>query len=88
MQEASFTGILRTLAIILIIYYSFKIVLRYLFPFFIKRTMNKMEDKFKAEQEAQQPPKKVGETTIDRQPQQQEKKSDTGGEYIDYEDVD
>ena len=82
MQEASFTGILRTLAIILVIYYSFKIVLRYLFPFFIKRTMNKMEDKFKAEQEAQQPPKKVGETTIDRQPQQPVKKQDDSGEYL------
>ncbi len=87
MQEASLTGLLRTLAIILVVYYSIKIIARYVFPLFIKRTMNKMEDKFRAQQETQQPQHKVGETVIDKKPQSQNKKPDSG-EYIDYEEVD
>ena len=87
MQEASLTGLLRTLAIILVIYYGIRIIARYVFPLFIKRTMNKMEDKFRAQQEAQQPQHKVGETVIDKTPQSQNKKSESG-EYIDYEEVD
>lgn len=87
MQEASFTGLLRTLAIILVIYYSLKIIARYVFPLFVKRTMNKMEDKFRAQQEAQQPQHKVGETIIDKKPQSQKREKE-GGEYIDYEEID
>lgn len=86
MYEASFTGLLRTLAIILVVYYSLKIIARYVFPLFIKRTMNKMEDKFRAQKEAQQPQHKVGETVIDKKPQTRNKKTD-GGEYIDYEEI-
>lgn len=86
MQEASFTGLLRTLAIILVIYYGLKIIARYVFPLFIKRTVNKMEDKFRAQQEAQQPQQKVGETIIDKKPQTRKKGTD-GGEYIDYEEI-
>jgi len=86
MQEASLMGLLRTLAIILLIYYGLKIIARYVFPLFVKRTMNKMEDKFRAQQEAQQPQHKVGETVIDKKPQPRKKETDSG-EYIDYEEI-
>ena len=86
MQEASLIGFIRTLAIILVIYYGLKIIVRYVFPLFIKRTMNKMEDKFRAQQEAQQPQHKVGETVIDKKPQTRKKETD-GCEYIDYEEI-
>ncbi len=87
MQEASFTGLLRTIAIFLVIYYALKIIARYVFPLFVKRTMNKMEDKFRAQQEAQQPHHKAGETVIDKKPQSHKKEADSG-EYIDYEEID
>ena len=87
MQEASMTGLVKTLAIILVVYYSFKLVGRYILPLFIKRTMNKMEERFKAQQEAQQPQQKVGEISIDKKPKTQKKVSDKGGEYIDYEEI-
>jgi len=86
MYEASFTGLLRTLAIILVVYYSIKIIARYVFPLFIKRTMNKMEDRFREQQEAQQPQHKVGETVIDKKPSSKGKEAE-GGEYIDYEEI-
>jgi len=88
MHEASFTGLVKTLAIFFIIYYSFKIIARYVLPLFVKRTMSKMEDKFRAQQEAQQPQGKVGETTIDKKPRSSAKTSKTSGDYIDFEEVD
>lgn len=88
MHEASMTGLLKTLAILFIIYYSFKIIARYVLPIFIRRTINKMEDKFKAQQESQQPQGKVGETTIDKAPRTTSKRKKDSGEYIDFEEMD
>ena len=88
MYEASMTGLIKTLAIIFLIYYSFKIIARYVLPIFIKRTINKMEDKFKAQQETQQPQGKVGETIIDKRPHIASKKKNNSSEYIDFEEVD
>lgn len=88
MHEASFTGLIKTLAIFFIIYYSLKIIARYILPLFVKRTMNKMEDRFKAQQEAQEPQGKVGETTIDKAPRKPTKSSSNDGDYIDFEEVD
>ena len=81
------TGLIKTLAILFIIYYGFKIIARYILPIFIKRTINKMEDRFKAQQEAQQPQGKVGETIIDKSPQNKRKPTSTDGDYIDFEEV-
>ena len=47
MQEAGFVNFLRTILIILLIYYGFKIVMRFVFPFMVKRFMGKVEKKFK-----------------------------------------
>ncbi len=88
MHEASFTGLVKTLAIFFIIYYSLKIIGRYVLPLFVKRTMSKMEDRFRAQQEAQQPQGKVGETTIDKTPQTKRKTSHSDDDYIDFEEVD
>ena len=88
MHEASMTGLIKTLAILFIIYYSFKIIARYVLPIFIRRTINKMEDKFKAQQESQQPQGKVGETTIEKAPRTTSKRKNDRGEYIDFEEVD
>ena len=87
MHEASAVGLLKTLAIIILIYYGLKILTRYLFPLIIKRTVNKMEDRFKEQQQAQQPQGKVGETSIDKKPISKQKESSKGGEYIDYEEL-
>jgi hypothetical protein len=87
MYEASFTGLIRTLAIIIIIYYGIKIIFRYVMPLFIKRTFSKMEDRYKSQQEAQQEPGKVGETVIDKKPNTQQNQAINDGEYIDYEEV-
>lgn len=82
-QEASITGLLNTILIIIIIYYVIKIAARFLGPLLLKYAVNKVEKKVKTQFEQQQQRqhqhtqtnKKVNPSTDDL------------GEYIDYEEV-
>lgn len=91
MQEADIVGLLRTILIILLVYYGLKIIGRFVFPLLMKRFMGKVEKKFQEQQghyQKQEPATKVGETVIDKKPGQQNKTNDNVGEYTDYEEVD
>jgi len=90
MQEASFLGILRTILIIMLVYYALKLIGRYVFPIFFKKMVKNFEKKVKEQQGFQQPvdKTKVGETTIDKKPLQTKESNKNVGEYVDYEDVD
>ncbi len=91
MHEAGFVNFLRTILIILVIYYGFKIIMRFAFPLLMKRFMSKVERKFQEQQgqnKQNQPSTKVGETIIDKNPNSTKKTSNNVGEYVDYEDVD
>ena len=83
-------GLLRTLLIILLIYYGLKLVARFAFPMVMKRFGKNMEKRFN-EQKAQfnkdQQQTKVGETVIDKAPRQDQSNKNVG-EYVDFEDVD
>lgn len=80
-------GLLRTIVIIMLVYYVFKIVARYAFPFFIKRFMGKMENKFREQQGYNKKEEvNIGETVIDKAPTNKTSNSDVG-EYVDYEEV-
>lgn len=90
LQYASVTGLVRTLLIILLIYFGVKIVMRLLTPFLMKYVTKKAEKQFgekfggfrKEEKQG-----KVGETTIDKIPKQKTSNKDVG-EYVDYEEID
>jgi hypothetical protein len=91
MQEAGLVNVLRTILIILVIYYALKIVMRFAFPLLMKRFMGKMEKKFQQQQgqhHPNQPTTKVGETIIDKKPSSNSSTNNNVGEYVDYEDVD
>jgi len=89
MQEAAFVNVLRTIAIIVLIYYGLKIIGRWAFPLLIKRTMNNMEKRFREQQGTTEPPvDDVGKTTIDVKPRTSNETKDESGEYIDFEEVD
>jgi len=91
MQQADLLGFLRTILIILVVYYVFKFVMRLAFPLMMKKFMSKVERKFQEQQgqyQSQQPSTKVGETVIDKKPNASKKTNDDVGEYVDYEDVD
>lgn len=93
LQQASVNGFLRTLLIILLIYYGLKILSRLFAPLLLKYIAKKAEQKFggqfgQFQQEPQQNTrKKEGEVTIDKMPNTKTSNKDVG-EYVDYEEID
>jgi hypothetical protein len=90
MQEASIPGFLRTILIIILIYYGIQFVGKYILPIFLKKMVRNFEDKVKQQQGYQAPPEqtKEGETIIDKKPPPPKESSKKVGEYIDFEEVD
>ena len=90
MQEAGPVNFMRTILIILAIYYGFKLIARYVLPFFLKRFVNKMQDRAQQQYSGKQedPNVNVGETSIDKKPGNQQQSNNSVGEYVDYEEVD
>ncbi len=95
-QEASVMGLLKTVLIILLFYFGFKILARLFAPLLLRFVAKKAEQKFgdqfggfknQANQKQQQK-QKEGETVIDKMPNQNKTSSDKVGEYIDYEELD
>jgi hypothetical protein len=81
-------GLLRTLFIIIAVYYAIKFIGRLAFPHILNRFMQKMENKMREQQGyTKYDETKVGETVIDKAPKSK-KSNDSVGEYVDYEEVD
>ena len=81
-------GLLRTIAIILLIYYVFKFLTKLFAPYLMKRMVNKMQEKAQNQHRNQtQSNVKEGETVIDRKPQKTTQSNNSVGEYVDYEEV-
>ena len=82
-------GLLRTIAIILIVYYGFKFIGKYILPFFMKRMVNNVEKKFREQQQHQSHDKtgEVGETIIDKKPSNTKSGNKEVGDYVDYEEL-
>jgi hypothetical protein len=82
-------GLLRTIAIILIVYYAFKLIGRYVLPLFVKRMVDNVEKKYKDQQQnfSQDENAKVGETVIDKKPSQTKGSNKDVGDYVDYEEI-
>ena len=93
LQQASLTGLVRMILIILLIYYGVKILSRLFGPLLLKYIAKKAEQKFGAQfgQFQQRPQeknvKKEGEVSIDKMPNMKTSNKDVG-EYVDYEEID
>ena len=76
--------ILRTILIIVIIYYLAKLFARYVLPllarYFLRRTQKAYQKQY------QKPKKKMGEMNVEYQPEKKKEMNDLG-EYIDYEEI-
>ncbi|MDT0644021.1 DUF4834 family protein [Zunongwangia sp. F363] len=90
MYEASFSGILRTILIIMLVYFGIKILFRFFGPLILKYFMKKMGKKFQDQfSQFQQPQQeKEGKVSIDKKPRRGRKSNKNVGEYIDYEEID
>tara|TARA_Y100001978_G_scaffold175831_1_gene168319 strand:- start:175 stop:438 length:264 start_codon:yes stop_codon:yes gene_type:complete len=84
-------GILKTILIILIVYYSVRFISRLLVPIVLRMFMNRAQRNFQQQFgrfQQQQKPQKEGEVSIDSK--QKNKLNSSGssvGEYVDFEEV-
>ncbi len=83
-------GLIRTLLIIGIIYYSFKFLAKLFAPYLMKKAMSKMEEKMRHQnrQNHNTNDVKIGETVIDKKPNSTKQSDKSVGEYIDFEEID
>ncbi|OUS00879.1 DUF4834 domain-containing protein [Flavobacteriales bacterium 33_180_T64] len=91
LQEASLYGFVRTILIILLVYYGIKILTRMFAPHLMRYMSKKMQQKFEGQFQQKQPNKqqqKEGETVIDKIPNGNSSSNKKVGEYIDYEEID
>ncbi|GAA0745946.1 MULTISPECIES: DUF4834 family protein [Flavobacteriaceae] len=91
-QTASFIGFLRTILIILLVYYGIKLLMRIFAPYLMRYMSKKMQERFGGQfqqyQNNQQTQQREGETVIDKMPERQKSSNKTVGEYVDYEEID
>lgn len=80
------TSFLRTVGIIVIIYFGLKYIGRLLFPIVVKKAVNNMQARQTQYQREQQ--KQEGEVTIEKDRARQTQTRKTDGEYVDFEEVD
>lgn len=79
---------IRTLAIIAIIYFGFRLIVRYVLPLLVDKGLKNIQQKMQDQQRRNQPPRRPeGDVTIEGQPAHKKNNEDKG-EYIDFEEVD
>ncbi|MBJ7879886.1 DUF4834 family protein [Gelidibacter salicanalis] len=92
MQMASFTGFLRTILIILLVYYGIKILMKLFAPYVMRYMSKKVQERFggqfQQQPDAERNRPKEGETIIDKTPDRRQSSDKKVGEYVDYEEID
>ena len=76
-----------------VISYLIKILARLFAPILMKRFVNKMQDRFQQQfnqqsRNQQKPPQEEGKVTIEKTNNSTKARSDSVGEYVDFEEVD
>ncbi|WP_250436650.1 DUF4834 family protein [Hanstruepera flava] len=91
LQYASLTGVMKTILIILLVYYGIKILSRLFAPALLRYVTKKAEKQFGQQfnqyNSRQEQTKKEGEVSIDKMPNSKSSNK-TVGEYVDYEEID
>jgi len=80
----SIASFLRTVGIIVIVYYALKFVARLLFPIVVKKAVNNMQARQSQYQRNQKP---EGEVTVESKRHEKNRTQTTEGEYVDFEEV-
>jgi len=92
LQYASVVGLVKTILIIMLIYFGVKILARLFAPFLVKYVAKKAEQRFDDQfgkfqrKQQNEKPKREGEVTIDKMPNTKTSNKDVG-DYVDYEEV-
>ena len=83
-QEASITGLLNTILVVVLIYYAIKFAAKLFGPMLLKYAVRKVEKKVGAQFQADE---EVQKNAV-KSEQKIKSSSDDLGEYIDYEEID
>ncbi len=85
-------GLLKTLVILVFVYYAIKFFSRLFAPILMKKMVSKMQEKAQQQQNYQQrrntTSAREGETVIDKRPSTTKQSNDSVGEYVDFEEID
>lgn len=92
MHEASLTQVLKVVLIVLLIYFGFKLIIRWVGPlllrWMLKKIGKKFEQRFSQFDPGREQQRQQGEVSIDKGPKSKPKSKNDVGEYIDYEEID
>lgn len=81
-------GFVRTVVVLLIIFYGIRLVTRYLLPIFFQKTIRNMQSRMQEQmKEQQRQGRHEGEVTLERNPNMKSNNTPRG-EYVDFEEVD
>ena len=84
MDTASFSGFLRTIAILILVYYAIRIAFRLLAPVLVQQVVKKAQQNFYDQQQnMQQQYQQQSNTSTADKPKEKKKV----GEYIDFEEI-
>ncbi len=81
-------GFLRTLFFIIIFYYIFKLIGRYIFPYFLAKKINKMTSGQQQKKDfINQQKRQEGKVTIQQSHPHEKKTPSDLGDYVDFEEI-
>ncbi|MCW4468048.1 DUF4834 family protein [Flavobacterium sp. MFBS3-15] len=84
MDTASFSGFLRTIAILILVYYAIRIAFRLLAPVLVQQVVKKAQQNFYDQQQNMQQQYQQQSGTSSAEKPKEKKKV---GEYIDFEEI-
>ncbi len=83
-----FVNFIRTLLIILIIFYAIRLFTRFVLPYLLKKGVQNMESKMNQQYRNQQNQHKpTGEVTVEKGTTNQKQSRSYDGDYVDFEEV-
>jgi len=82
------TNFIRTLVIIVVIYYAFRFISRYVFPLLLDKGIKNMQNKvYEQQRQSQRSTRPPGEVTVENNSSQGRSVKQNRGEYVDFEEV-
>ena len=83
--QAGLVSFMRTILIIVAVYFGFRLLFRFLVPFFLQRFVRKQQEHF-YNNASNHPRGEEGEVRVKSKPEKKTSSADLG-EYIDYEEI-
>jgi membrane protein implicated in regulation of membrane protease activity len=77
---------LKTVGLIVVIYFVLKLLGRLLFPVVVKKAVNNMQAR-QSQYQRQSQQKQEGEVTVEKNRNRQNRANNTEGEYVDFEEI-